>query len=495
MMERQIQGTIRRDMPEPLHAQLKAFIREAIEAGRLAPGDRLPTEQQFCRQFGLSRTPVRQALHDLVQEGLLVRFPGRGTFVAQPTSRSSHDHTLKLRAVTEPEWAPPLQQAALLWNQAHPHQRIQLAIEEISYPRLRAYLMDQVAQGIAPDLSLLDSAWVAEFSELGYLLSPDDITSHWEERHAHALLETSLSANRYQNRLMAIPASVDISVLWYRRDWFEAEELSPPHDWDALVATARHFQRAEVSIRYGQDTHGLIFVAGQRGGETTTYQLLPLLWGAGSGLISGGHVVLDQEGTRRFLTYLHALIYEHRITPPDVIGYKWDQAARIFARRQAVMALGGLYEIQFMCQERGWGEQEFLQRVGIAPIPAGPAGQYGTLGGMSYAIYRQSQHPDIALSLLEMTAHPEVVRLYWRNTRHHTPWLTVRPTPRVSPFLAATAHVLQYGRPRPSIPEYTRVSEQFRWLVEEALRGQTNFDMLIMRAADRIAAITRLPLT
>ncbi len=494
MTRRTLQGTIQRDAPEPLHAQLKTLIKEAIENGRLRPGDRLPTEQQLCREFGLSRTPVRQALQELVQDGLLVRIPGRGTFVAQRDVAPVKDGVVTLHVVTEPGWASPLQQAALLWNHTHPYRRLRIVIEEVPYPRLRAHLMDRVAQGTAPDISLLDSAWVAEFAELGYLVSPDDISPDWEARNAHNLLDTSLQANRYQNRLMAIPASVDISVLWYRRDWLTNEGKAPPRTWEELVSLGRHFRKPEISLRYGRDTHGLVFVAGQRGGETTTYQLLPLLWNAGSEIIAGGHVVLNNKATIRFLEYLRSLIYEHHITPPDVVRYKWDQAARLFARRQAVMAFGGLYEIQFMCQERGWSEKDFLHRVGIAPIPAGPAGQYGTLGGMSYAIYRQSRYPELALGVLEQTAHPSVTRLYWKETRHHTPWLNPQPTSRLAPFLAETAHLLRLGRPRPSIPEYTRVSEQFRWLVEEALREHADLNMLISRAADRIAAITRLPL-
>lgn len=485
---------IDRSSPVPLHDQLESLIRQEIETGQWRPGDRLPTEHELCRRYGLSRTPVRQALQDLVREGLLVRVPGRGTFVADRSVTRPEQGMTVLRVVTEPLWARPLEEAVVRWNQAYPHRRVHLQVEQVPFPRLRQYLMDAVAAGIAPDLSLLDSAWVAEFAHLGYLLPPDDIVPGWEERHAPALLLASLAANRYRNQLYAVPANADVTVLWYRRDWLAAEGLTPPRTWEELVAVGHHFQTPAVRARYGADTHGLVFVGGTRGGETTTYQLLPFLWAAGGDLIASGRVLLDSPATRRFLTYLRDLVSTHRIAPPDVVNFGWDEAARLFARRQAVMALGGVYECLTIRQERGWTEEQFLQRVGVAPLPAGPGGQHAVLGGMCYVIYRQSQVPHIALGILEHTAHPEVIRLFWQATQHHVPWRHATPTAAEAPFLAATAHLLRLGRPRPSLPEYARVSEQFRWLVEETLRGHHDPDTLVTRAADRIAAIARLPL-
>jgi GntR family transcriptional regulator len=69
---------------EPLHAQLRQTILEAIEDGRWRPGDRLPSETELCRRFDISRTTVRQALTMLELEGALRREQGRGTFVAEP---------------------------------------------------------------------------------------------------------------------------------------------------------------------------------------------------------------------------------------------------------------------------------------------------------------------------------------------------------------------------------------------------------------------------
>lgn len=53
-----------------------------IASGLYGPGDRLPTEQELVRQYGVSRTVVREAVAALRAEGLLVTQQGRGAFVA-----------------------------------------------------------------------------------------------------------------------------------------------------------------------------------------------------------------------------------------------------------------------------------------------------------------------------------------------------------------------------------------------------------------------------
>jgi len=70
----------------PAHAQIEAALEAAIDAGRLAAGERLPAERLLAERYGVSRMTLRQALGALESQGRLVRSKGRygGTFVAEP---------------------------------------------------------------------------------------------------------------------------------------------------------------------------------------------------------------------------------------------------------------------------------------------------------------------------------------------------------------------------------------------------------------------------
>jgi GntR family transcriptional regulator len=68
----------------PLYCQLRAVILERIENGEFKPNDPIPSEAELTRQYGLSRTTVRQAINELVREGHIYRLQGKGTFVSRP---------------------------------------------------------------------------------------------------------------------------------------------------------------------------------------------------------------------------------------------------------------------------------------------------------------------------------------------------------------------------------------------------------------------------
>jgi len=68
----------------PLYCQLRSVILERIENGELKPNSPIPSETELVKQYGLSRTTVRQAINELVREGYIYRRKGKGTFVSRP---------------------------------------------------------------------------------------------------------------------------------------------------------------------------------------------------------------------------------------------------------------------------------------------------------------------------------------------------------------------------------------------------------------------------
>jgi GntR family transcriptional repressor for pyruvate dehydrogenase complex len=69
-------------MPQRLSDQLAVLLGDQIDSGTLQPGDRLPTEQQLALAHGVSRTVVREAVHQLKSRELVVSRQGSGVFVA-----------------------------------------------------------------------------------------------------------------------------------------------------------------------------------------------------------------------------------------------------------------------------------------------------------------------------------------------------------------------------------------------------------------------------
>lgn len=76
-----------RKIKQSLYLQLADELREGIAEKRWRSGDLLPSETQLCREYGVSRGTVVKAVELLLNEGLVQRRQGVGTFVTRPTLR------------------------------------------------------------------------------------------------------------------------------------------------------------------------------------------------------------------------------------------------------------------------------------------------------------------------------------------------------------------------------------------------------------------------
>lgn len=84
---------------QPLSEDLHDKLREDILTGKLADREKL-TEMNICNEYGISRTPVRDAIHQLEVEGLVETIPNRGAFVIGMTEQDIRD-IFVLRAAGE----------------------------------------------------------------------------------------------------------------------------------------------------------------------------------------------------------------------------------------------------------------------------------------------------------------------------------------------------------------------------------------------------------
>ncbi len=71
-------------LQKPLYIQIQEYLAEQIVSGSLKPETRIPSERELSSALGVSRMTVRRAITELVNEGLLERVHGAGTFVAKP---------------------------------------------------------------------------------------------------------------------------------------------------------------------------------------------------------------------------------------------------------------------------------------------------------------------------------------------------------------------------------------------------------------------------
>jgi GntR family transcriptional repressor for pyruvate dehydrogenase complex len=106
--------------PERLYEQIVSQIERRVAAGDLKPGDQLPSENELAKQFGVSRTAVREAIKALREKRMVEVRPGRGTFITNGMpdamrhslgllmkygSSNGSAHLVEVREILEPEIA------------------------------------------------------------------------------------------------------------------------------------------------------------------------------------------------------------------------------------------------------------------------------------------------------------------------------------------------------------------------------------------------------
>jgi GntR family transcriptional regulator len=171
--------------PLPLYHQLRKMIVDRIETGEWRPGDRVPSEVELVKQYGVSRTTVRLALADLANQGLLTRLQGRGTFVAQPHIRQ---HLNRLTGFTQDMQS----------RGKHATSRL-LRFEVVSASQAMARVLDQapgVSLIVLKRLRLADELPMAiETSYLVYELCQALLKQDLTSRSLYHLLSVELDIN------------------------------------------------------------------------------------------------------------------------------------------------------------------------------------------------------------------------------------------------------------------------------------------------------------
>ncbi|MDR1634555.1 MAG: GntR family transcriptional regulator [Bifidobacteriaceae bacterium] len=108
----------------PLYSALRADLLRRIRVGEFGVGEWLPSESELQKEYAMSQTPVRRALTELEQAGMIRRHQGRGSVVTSQeivaTTRMiglgselrERGHEVSVRVLAEPELAPPPEAAA-----------------------------------------------------------------------------------------------------------------------------------------------------------------------------------------------------------------------------------------------------------------------------------------------------------------------------------------------------------------------------------------------
>ena len=105
----------------PAYIRIHDKIKEDVDDGTWKIGQRLPSERDLCETFDVSRMTVRQAITLLVDEGILERKPGSGTFVASSRVKEKMRGTTSFTEIVKSQGRKPSSEL-ISYQRLHPNE-------------------------------------------------------------------------------------------------------------------------------------------------------------------------------------------------------------------------------------------------------------------------------------------------------------------------------------------------------------------------------------
>lgn len=303
-----------------------------------------------------------------------------------------------------------------------------------------------------------------------------------------------IANNTVDGRVVALPYHVDVGLLYYRTDLLHRYGFrNPPKTWDELENMAARIQAGERA-RGRKDFWGFIW----QGAPAEVLTCNALEWQASQGggaIIDNSRITVDNP--RTIHAWARAARWIGSISPPGVVAYQeWDT--------QNIWKAGGA---AFMRSWNGWMGPYRSARsptpgsdannYDVAPLPAGKAGNVGTLGGHSYGVSKYSAHVEAAVKLVRYLCRRDVelkrLRIY--SGLPTSPALYQDPAVRAAtPYLEAVQKAYKENlAARPSAAtgsKYPEVSRAYFEAVHSVLTRQKTAAEAAANLREQLVQIT-----
>lgn len=210
-------GSLNRNSPQPLYAQIKDLVLDMIEAIPLQAHDKLESERELGRRFGVNRLTVRKALGELVQEGVLFRQKGKGTFVSPPKITQP---LLVVRSFTDTvlqEGYRPgarLEEVSLRAGNAHVCRQLQIPVGDNVFRLVRVRTVNGVPIAIITSFiphDLAANLQPEDFESLSLYALLREKCGH-EVVHSHITLEPTVASHQ-EAALLQVDAGLPMMLI------------------------------------------------------------------------------------------------------------------------------------------------------------------------------------------------------------------------------------------------------------------------------------------
>ena len=345
-------------------------------------------------------------------------------------------------------------------------------------------LYQQLLAAKSPDVDVLflDVIWLGMFKN--NLLDIKDKVPQ-SEKDAH--FASTLGAGDIGGELIALPAYMDVGLMFYRKDLLEKYGMQPPKTWDELAAQAKEIQEKERAAG-NKDMWGYTWQAKSYEGLTCDAIELIASNGGGTIIADDGKVTIDNPDAAQAIERAKGWI--GTISPEGVLNYDEEASRAVFEAGNSAFHRNWPYV---------WGTSQggggpLVGKVGMMPLPVGKEGQKssGCLGPMYFGVNKYSAKPELATEFVRFITGPDMQKMRAIEGAYNpsiSALYTDEDVLKKLPFLKDTEPAFADSATRPSGytgTSYNRVSQAFYRAVHDMLTGDEEVEAGLKKLAGRL---------
>lgn len=278
---------------------------------------------------------------------------------------------------------------------------IEVEYLEVAHANTRDRFFTEAMAGTGTiDVYQLDSPWIAEFADYGFLL---EVTEDMKNlvNDFNDFTESGLSSMSYQGKLYGLPFQYHTPVVFYRTDLFEKAGLEePPKTWEEYREYAKILTDLDNGI-YGT------CLSAKAVPEPATHFLDKILQAGGHYMDPNtGEVIFDSQAVRDVFEWMYTIQHEDKSSPPGALGYENPDVYNLFLEGKVAMVSQWPY---FYGGSQDPDQSNIVGKVGVAEQPRNEA-DTSALWAFGHGVASASKNKEAAWLFCVWSTTSEILK-------------------------------------------------------------------------------------
>ena len=383
----------------PLYKQIYEIIYDRISKSIYKINEEIPSEKSLAKEFDVSISTIRQAVGLLVEEGLLIRKQGKGTFVTK--------NTIQLKFLgwigEMKEGDRVIQEIIKIFEEKNTN--LEIKYINASYEDIKKTYLNMVQKGESPDIVQIDNYWTSTLASMGLLESLDNLLP--AKNLSGRYPDKDLKGGMYNGKIYSVAWGLGPAALIYNKKLANRFNLNLEKN---LSLGAYYNICRKIS---NHPLNNDVFAFGFASNIDIVYNIYTFMLAFGADIIGNeDKIVINSDNALKAFNWLKKLLNNNKII--------WAKNARelrdLLVKDRLVFLEDGPW-IRGILKEKTGYNKGIDNYFGVIENPSSSFTRYSSFTrNHSLAISSMCERKDLAVEFIDsLSSDPEICNLYFKE--------------------------------------------------------------------------------